>query len=95
MSDCAAKGVSRRINRHHPVRLHGDYLCTFPDLSAAQKIDASIVCNSEQPRPERKILVVRIKLPIGLEKGLLDNVFAVQNRSPSCVSSNGEGWGGG
>jgi len=47
---------------------------------ATQEIDTSNVGNSEQPRGEGTLVVEGVKLPIGLEQGILDNILAVHNR---------------
>ena len=60
-----------------------------------QEIGTSIVGNSEQPRRQGTLVVEGVKLPIGLEQGVLDNILAVHNRPPSCVNSNGAVWRGG
>src|SRR5438132_11795626 len=59
---------------------------------ATQEIDTSIVGNSEQPRGQGTLVVEGVKLPIGLEQGVPDNILAVHNR-PGHVNSNGAGRG--
>jgi len=92
--DGTAKGPSRRIDRYHPVRHHGGCLRFLPNLMATQEIDTSIVGNSEQPRGQGTLVVEGVKLPIGLEQGVPDNILAVHNR-PGHVNSNGAGRGEG
>ena len=62
---------------------------------ATQEIDTSIVGNSEPPRGQGTLVVEGVKLPIGLEQGVLDNILAVHNRPGHYVNSNGAGWGEG
>ena len=80
MFDRPAKGVPGRIDRHHPIGFHGNYLRICSNFAAPQKIDASVVCNAEEPRAEGKTFVEGFKLSISLEKGVLNNVFTIQNR---------------
>jgi len=71
------EGKAWGIDRHDAIRFHGGYLCLFPNLSATQEIDALIVRNSEHPRPQRTTVVEGLKLAIGVEQRLLDDVLAV------------------
>ena len=71
MLDGPAEVGSRRIDWHDSVRYHGGGIRYPPNLTAAQEIDTLIVRNSEQPRRQGTLVVEGVKLPIGLEQGVL------------------------
>src|SRR6516162_3611797 len=48
---------------------------------APQEVDAAIVSDPKQPRLHGTALVELVQLPIGLEQGLLHNVFPIHYRT--------------
>src|SRR5262249_4497497 len=50
------------------------------NASPAEKIDALVVRDSEQPRSHRPVVVEGVQLPICLEESVLNDILAVENR---------------
>jgi hypothetical protein len=61
-------------------------------FAAAQEINATIVRDSEEPRPKRAAFVVRIELSIGIKKCFLNDVFAVHNGTGHAGAVAVEAW---
>jgi hypothetical protein len=58
------------------------------DSTPAQKVDATIVSNAKQPRPQGTCIVERVEFSIGLEECLLNDILAIQHgsRHPRAVA---------
>src|SRR5262249_26115854 len=52
-----------------------------PHSSASQKVNATIMSDTEQPRLERAALIELVQLSICLEQRVLHDVFAVHDRT--------------
>jgi hypothetical protein len=79
--DGAVDLPTRSFDRQNQFGARGGSLGLLPDLPPAEKIDAAIVDDPEQPRLERPAVVKSVELAIGVEHGLLHHVFAIQRRA--------------
>ena len=81
MLDRASEIRADRIGRRNEVGRHRRRLGFHLNAAPAQKIDAAIVGDAEQPRRQRPLVVEGVELAIGLEQRLLHDVLAVEHRS--------------
>src|SRR5262249_22216740 len=65
--------------RHRFRRNRFDLRCPA-NATPAEEIDALVVCDSEQPRPKRPVVVEGVELSIRLEESVLNDTLAVENR---------------
>jgi len=81
LSSMSSKRRTGRMDRCDRVVRHGFRLRLLPNFLAAQEIDASIVCDPEQPGRQGTLIVERIELPIRLEQRVLNDILSVQHRA--------------
>ncbi len=79
--DGPIEGSARGLHRLNQVGFDSGRLGLLADLASAQKIDAVIVGDAKQPRPERPAVVECVQFAKGVEQRLLHDVFAVENRA--------------
>src|SRR5262245_15619585 len=81
MLDSPAQPGPGRIHGLRDRRPGGLSLCFLANAAAAQEVDAPVVRDAKQPRPQRPSIVERVQFPVGLEERLLNDVFTVEHGS--------------
>jgi len=67
-----------RLGCVDPIRLRGRCLRPGAKLAAAERVNASIVRDGEQPGSQRAALDNRVQLAVGVEKGLLHHILPLR-----------------
>jgi len=80
MLDCVGHTVANKSRRHEELRLHRTRFGLAADLAATKEVDASVMCNLEEPRRQSTVVIKGVKLSIGLEECILNDVLTIHNR---------------
>ena len=79
MLECALYSLPLRIGRDDRVRHGGFGFSCATDAASPEKINALVVRDAKQPRSQRLRVIECLKLPVGVKKGVLNDVLAIEN----------------